>query len=372
MRTRVSTSAAAFAALAVPALGAAQPVIQSVTWQKDVQPYRLVINGSGFGTRPDYGGNEPFLNKAWRNFSGESTLTPGAVIGNWVNDMTSEEVKNFSLRADARYPGSVVAHKQFPTSSYVGSEFGKFSVPPPPTPPSDWYLAWWFRMNAPNQGGKIMRHGSLGPNFWFATGGVLTYPNTDLNLRGNSEACTGCSPPPQTKWGAKDQFVAGQWAFIEVILRKVPNELTVLLDGKLQYRFKPVSDGTETHVEQWVHPDFNGLATLFNSLSDANRGYPTVGWFEGHDMYLDYSLARVILSDSAVYDPGIRHHREIQVPRQWSDSQIVVDFNQGSFANGQVVYVYVVDASGRVSAGFPITTSGQVLPSAPRNLRIIR
>ena len=71
--------------------------------------------------------------------------------------------------------------------------------------------------------------------------------------------------------------------------------------------------------------------------------------------------------------PGTRHHREIQIPLQWSGSQIVVDFNKGSFEDGDPVYLYVIDSSGGVSAGFPLTISGAPpsAPSAPKNLRVI-
>ena len=101
---------------------------------------------------------------------------------------------------------------------------------------------------------------------------------------------------------AVDKFVSEQWALIEIIARKNPNELTALIDGKLQYRFKPVNDSTQTHQEQWVSDGFNGTASVLHQLSVASRGYPTVGWWEGHDMYLDYSLARVIISEQSSYN----------------------------------------------------------------------
>ena len=211
VRKTVLLVAAFFALAGHPSLSRAQSTITSVTWQTDVTPHRLVITGSAFGTRPNYGGDEPFLNRAWRNFAGESTLTSNAVIGGWVNDMTSEQRANFTLNADARYPGSVVARKQYPTSDWSGSdEYGYFSVPPPATAPADWYLAWWLRINAPSQGGKIMRLGTSGPNFWFATGGG-SHPDTDMNFRGVSEDCTGCSPYPETKWGSVPGFPIWSW-----------------------------------------------------------------------------------------------------------------------------------------------------------------
>jgi hypothetical protein len=82
----------------------------------------------------------------------------------------------------------------------------------------------------------------------------------------------------------------------------------------------------------------------------------------------------VIISDLPTYNPGTRHHREIQIPVQWSDSQIVVNLNQGSFVNGQPAYLYVVDSLGRVSGAHPITINGgsALPPAPPANPHIVR
>ena len=79
-------------------------------------------------------------------------------------------------------------------------------------------------------------------------------------------------------------------------------------------------------------------------------------------VYIDNTPARVFISDSSTMtmpDIASHHHSEIQVASSWSDSSITFTLNQGSFANGSTVYVYVVDSAGAVNAtGEAITFGG--------------
>jgi hypothetical protein len=148
------------------------------------------------------------------------------------------------------------------------------------------------------------------------------------------------------------------------------DEFSVYRDGKLQFTRKSATGS------RWVYNPFtfNGARIMFPvELAHINRGVATTGYREVSAMYVDFTWARVILSDRPVYNPGTRHHREIQIPLQWSNNQIVAEFNPGSFANGQTAYVYVIDSLGTVSAGHPITISGTQAsaPGAPSNLRLL-
>ena len=66
------------------------------------------------------------------------------------------------------------------------------------------------------------------------------------------------------------------------------------------------------------------------------------------DIYMDNSWARVEICDANTYE-GARHC-EMQIPTAWTDKQVKVNFNSGSFKAGQKVYVYVIDSDGVVSS----------------------
>jgi len=83
-------------------------------------------------------------------------------------------------------------------------------------------------------------------------------------------------------------------------------------------------------------------------------------------LYIDNSFARVEVCDSPTW--AARTHCEIQPATAWTDKQVTVNFNPGSFKTGQKVYVYVIDPDGNVSSDiieYTIgTASGAATPPA--------
>ena len=90
----------------------------------------------------------------------------------------------------------------------------------------------------------------------------------------------------------------------------------------------------------------------------ANRGRWRPEWRESNrlwvdDVYADTSWARVLIGDQPTH-VGSRHW-EIQIPQQWSNSEVIVQFNQGAFKDGQQVYLYVYNKDGVTNLrGHPI------------------
>jgi hypothetical protein len=91
-------------------------------------------------------------------------------------------------------------------------------------------------------------------------------------------------------------------------------------------------------------------------------------------IYIDNTPQRVFISNVSNLNstwPNVNiHHDETQVPTSWSDSSIVFTFNQGSFATGEPLYLYVVDTNGNISNGFPIGNASDS-PRAPTGLRVV-
>ncbi len=97
---------------------------------------------------------------------------------------------------------------------------------------------------------------------------------------------------------------------------------------------------------------------------DADDACPGIGdsYAYWDDVYVDTSQARVEIGDAPTY--AASRHREIQLPRAWSDSSITIEVNQGSFSDLSTLYVYVIDSAGRVSAGLPlIVNADRTTPS---------
>ncbi len=109
--------------------------------------------------------------------------------------------------------------------------------------------------------------------------------------------------------------------------------------------------------------DFSNIMT--RNAEHPNLKYPfVVGWFSSwgttatpvyvflDDIYLDNTWARVEIGDNATYEACT--HREIQIPTEWSPTQIKVTVNQGSFGY-EDAYLFVVDSDGTPSTGVPVT-----------------
>jgi hypothetical protein len=86
------------------------------------------------------------------------------------------------------------------------------------------------------------------------------------------------------------------------------------------------------------------------------------------DIYVDNSFQRVMVGNASTYSASTKF--EMQPPASWSDGQIQIMVNKGGFDTNSTAYLYVVDASGNVSAGQQITfgsggSSGPAGPAGP-------
>jgi len=89
-------------------------------------------------------------------------------------------------------------------------------------------------------------------------------------------------------------------------------------------------------------------------IDGPERGCGTNGSYNFDDVFIDFTLARVEISDSPTWSGARR--KEVQIPVQWSNNSIDIRINTGTFSTGQAAYLYVVDASGKINEqGYPIT-----------------
>ncbi len=165
-------------------------------------------------------------------------------------------------------------------------------------------------------------------------------------------------------WGGGGTNPVTNWIKVEVEVK-----LTNQTDGYVRV--------TEDGIEKILLADVTTDGTNFGANSAprtiAVGGYAGSGgpnnWRYFADVYLDYSLSRVILGNAATYAASTI--REVQIPSAWSNTSLTLTTNLGQFTSG-TAYIYVVDSSGAVNAnGYPITIGGisdTTPPAAPTGL----
>ncbi len=162
-----------------------------------------------------------------------------------------------------------------------------------------------------------------------------------------------------TWWSSGVNPMAGKWTKVEVYL-KVTNQsdgyIRVMENGKQVVNYKGPTDrypGTSRTV------GIGGYARIRNPMN----------WRYFADVYLDRSLAHVVLTNSP--DLSSATIIENQVPVSWNDGSITATVNLGHFSQGQTAYLIVVDGTGNASPGYPVGASGTALmPNAPTGVSV--
>lgn len=201
-----------------------------------------------------------------------------------------------------------------------------------------------------SSGGVLSLPTLSGENFWYL--GVDDIPNTAddyttsyfLNSGGSGQRSFDHNTFPHTE--------NGNWYNFSL---EVDQGTILTSDGSIKMS---VSTAGFTEVYQ---------AKLFSSTQirdGGNLDAIKIGWFMAYvtqgtsnfyydDIYMDNSWARVEIGDSADYD--LCTHREMQIPTAWATDEISITVNQGSFADDDTGYLFVIDEDGVESDGYAIT-----------------
>jgi hypothetical protein len=156
-------------------------------------------------------------------------------------------------------------------------------------------------------------------------------------------------------------FTTNTWHHVQFAYQE--NSTLGAADGKYQMWLDGVSVASATNLITRLND--NLLKRPYNV-----GFYNSWSWNEGNtdasdvapneyvmdDVYVDTSFARVEIGDNSSYASCT--HREVAVPSAWADGSVTATVKQGSFANGATAYVFVVDSSGNVSSGSPVTFTG--------------
>ena len=189
---------------------------------------------------------------------------------------------------------------------------------------------------------------------------------SDTGIQWTNENGTPLSNPDRnghnTWWGKAVNPMAGQWSKVEIAIKvssQADGYINIWENGQQVMNYAGITDnygGTRRSIS------VGGYARM--------QGYPT-NWRYFDDVYVDTTLARVVLADKPVLSQATIV--ENQIPSTWSDAAISAQVNLGKFTQGETAYLFVVDATGNVNAtGLAVTAGGgnALTPNPPSQFSV--
>ena len=131
--------------------------------------------------------------------------------------------------------------------------------------------------------------------------------------------------------------------------------------------FSEVDFKTNETEAYWDETDYAALAVETRhwrivKFAAYNRNALVDMVIDWDDIYIDSTQARVEIGNENTF--ATCTHREIQIPTAWESdgTEITITMNQGSFSNGDTVFLYVVDSAGVVNTtGYEVIIGGGVV-----------
>ena len=375
VRRSLLGAGATLVALAAPLQSAlAAPVPQSVSGALN-HGASITISGSGFGVK------STAAPVAWDNASGAAVTD--VWTGSWPDQLPGYNLAYYAPMRGIALPHShVTRYIAGAHASNTGADTGYDvlmwkSIALPPLPYYI-YASWYQRAdNAWHFGGdnnfKTFDYSAgdepyaLTQSWYTCYGPPHPDSNTDNGLQWTQQTGTPLSNPDQNGhnawWGKAVNPMAGQWSKVEIAIKvtgQADGYINIWENGQQVMNYVGITDnygGTRRSIA------IGGYARM--------QGY-TSNWRYFDDVYVDTTLSRVVLADKPVLSQA--SIVELQIPSAWSDGSITAQVNLGKFTQGQTAYLFVVDASGNVSAtGLAVTAGGtatQVTPNPPSGFTV--
>jgi len=312
----------------------AAPSISSVTWSGDLDHGVVVtISGTDFGAKSTAA---PFLWDSVDNITSYSSVQDGDSIpvgGShpWPNNYSNSVKMETSDSMRHSY-----SSKMYKTSGTDGF-FNEHDLPNNPST-GIIYVGYWWKPDAdPTAGSHSSKFVRISDQTDIPG---KTFSWTQMH---NYVHITGENTP--TEWDSWTGNV-NQWNFHEVIMISSEERYYIYVNGTL------LTDCDWSVVNQSV--SYDQLNTI--GWDGGGSSPPSItAWMD--DIYLDNTLARVVIGNASTYASST--HREMQIPTDWGTTEITITVNQGSFSNG-TAYLYVIDEDGDANSSGEAITFGEV------------
>ena len=157
--------------------------------------------------------------------------------------------------------------------------------------------------------------------------------------------------PREDEWVREELFMSPSSASntndgtFQAIYHRPGTSIQTGVDLSNQYYYGSSAERLRYYVMQTYIGNWD-----FSSGDNPSGPWPIVHY---DDIYISDTQARVEIGNNAVW--GSVTHREIQPPSAWTATSITIKLNQATFADDAEVWLYVIDADGNVSNGYPIT-----------------
>jgi len=334
-----------------------QPTISTITGIAD-NDSSLVIEGTGFGTKgtaapiiwDDCSGSDITVlwDGAWPEAAEQPTSTPVYTTSIRSVPMPhSHSTQYIAGRAPGTglgYPNNVMVWKNRTVSLPCYTYMSWYQCVDPLFNSGD-NFKWSnyscgtspYTMDSPtNSNWFVQYYGGLDGVFIVSDDGATIWnqpPNYTIDYLGNS------------KYFGESTSIIGNWVKIELAIYYTASTggwFDIWENGNL------IKSGSAAH-------SYNGPTDAYDGTSrtEAVGGFSRLGGSNNYryfsDIYLDYTLQRVVICSTATWNSGGRI--ETQIPTAWSDESITVTVNQGIFGDGDTAHLFVVNAAGVPSAG---------------------
>lgn len=322
----------------------AAPVITSVT-QTDST---ITINGTGFGTRGDYGGSKTYLCKRYHNF--ENNINDDSFFSIFSGISASWVLQNSGSYDNSKWGKRVYAGNRNASLNYTMSSSDTTGV---------YYVNFRYKQDYGlepidtgtngNQWNKIFRvfsntvvSGTNLKNYVFVS---------NILSAGGAINQTIEFVLPSVQYSGINDYISRSsgWHQIEILIEAASDRARVWKDGIL-------SIDSNNDNDAWDFTPFDTNGKTFDIGSQL--GYGSGANYQGYDDYvIDYSVARVYLCSSSVSSFSSRGVTQLQIPTSWSNTQIVCNKILGQFSTGQSTKLIIIDNSGVESNAYSVTLS---------------
>lgn len=327
----------------------------------------LTITGTGFGTRPDYGGSQVFLNRGFNDF------TVSLTAGGFVRDPDGQQpvAANLAQATSGAMGGALTTYaKKQNINRDEDEQLGSVTTITDQNEPCFFSSFWqWQSAGMPAAGAAGSKTSRwyyndssysvyMGPGLENATN--LVTPPAAINRWSGVSAFGGTSSylsAIEDTWVGYEVFgcysggttIFGSADYMEVFAT-IPGfsgtDRQSLMKRGTGLPSNPVpAQGTDANENQ---------AWLEATTTQDNHTQPDLGsllaygedpgvYYGFHDGYHDYSFARIYLHDAATLATSSMWF--MQPPLTWSDTTITAQLNRGAFASFTGLYVTVCDTT---------------------------
>lgn len=336
-----------FASMCTVASVYAQPSISNVNGTV-ADGNSITISGADFGTKSIAA---PRLWDAVDNQPGYAGLSEGDVI---PTTSTDPWIGNVNVWAQDYVRYTEDDNRGTRTAHYTGQGNKMFLGWPrelggksPPSDQTELYVTWWYK---PSQDPGSEKGSNKFIRIWDESNGN----DTRISWTHHQLTYEGMTHSGWHTW-TEDGNV-GEWNRMEIWVSADEGKIRTYIN-LIETVWWNSAAGGAFDVDDFDKVDNNiGLNIGIIGFDHGNSDYENMT-NEISEIYADVTRARVELGNASTW--AACTHREIQIPSAWASGSVSVTVNQGAFAPGQPVYLYVVDANGNVnSTGYPLSIAG--------------